>query len=186
MNVTIYMWPYDILYVNEARGAIKISGWIDLVPAPVSVCPCRKCGRGSVQRWKDPFLTWDPADYGGVENTHLPSKAVWLPIVDLFYSKEDVKVAQRCIECPVRTDYKGPTPTLALPFSSRLFTGTSCRERPAGVLLQLQLPLQHQRQVGRRREAGGGKCGRGKGAGTSRSTISGARWSWPTGTWTTR
>lgn len=48
VNVTVYMWPYDILDVviivfaliatnifylfsNEAAGAIRISGWIDMV-----------------------------------------------------------------------------------------------------------------------------------------------------------
>ena len=30
VNVSLYMWPYDILYIKEAQGSIKISGWLDM------------------------------------------------------------------------------------------------------------------------------------------------------------
>ncbi|KAL4648722.1 5-hydroxytryptamine receptor 3A-like [Arapaima gigas] len=38
--------------------------------AAVSLC---------VQRWRDEFLSWDPADYGGMKQVTLPASWVWTP-----------------------------------------------------------------------------------------------------------
>ena len=37
-----------------------------------------------LQIWRDPKLTWDPIDYGGLERISVPSHMVWLPDIVLF------------------------------------------------------------------------------------------------------
>ena len=32
-----------------------------------------------LQYWKDDFLTWNPADYGGIARIVVPPQLVWLP-----------------------------------------------------------------------------------------------------------
>jgi nicotinic acetylcholine receptor len=34
--------------------------------------------------WNNPFLTWDPAEYGGIESVHANHKHFWVPDVTLF------------------------------------------------------------------------------------------------------
>lgn len=36
-----------------------------------------------LQCWRDEFLWWDPANYGGVESVVLPEEYVWLPDMNL-------------------------------------------------------------------------------------------------------
>lgn len=31
------------------------------------------------QRWVDEYMTWDPADYNGLEEIRVPSDLLWLP-----------------------------------------------------------------------------------------------------------
>ncbi|XP_048587538.1 neuronal acetylcholine receptor subunit alpha-7 isoform X2 [Nematostella vectensis] len=38
----------------------------------------------TTQNWKDPFLTWDPSDYGGIEEINVTPTMVWLPIIILY------------------------------------------------------------------------------------------------------
>uniref|UniRef100_A0A914XA54 Uncharacterized protein n=1 Tax=Plectus sambesii TaxID=2011161 RepID=A0A914XA54_9BILA len=86
INVTVYMWPYDILDV--AAGAVKISGWFDM-------------------RWKDPYLQWDPNQFGGINEMFIARNQIWLPEIDIFYSKDGTGVADRCKDCPVRVTNEG-------------------------------------------------------------------------------
>jgi len=32
-----------------------------------------------IEHWKDEFLTWNPADYGGITRIIVPPQLVWLP-----------------------------------------------------------------------------------------------------------
>ena len=34
--------------------------------------------------WNNPFLTWDPAEYGGIESVHANNDLFWVPDVALF------------------------------------------------------------------------------------------------------
>lgn len=89
VNVSLYMWPYDILYIKEAQGSIKISGWLDMY-------------------WTDHFLKWDPDEWGGIATIPLGADHVWLPGVDIFYTKEDVHKSILCgPNCYVRVNYTG-------------------------------------------------------------------------------
>ena len=36
------------------------------------------------QEWTDDALSWDPADYGGVDMLYVPSKEVWHPDIVLY------------------------------------------------------------------------------------------------------
>ena len=36
------------------------------------------------QMWKNPFLTWDPDDYGGLMSINVDSKIVWKPDIVLY------------------------------------------------------------------------------------------------------
>lgn len=44
-----------------------------------------------VIEWKDEFLQWDPADYGGIDLYHFPQEDVWKPDVALKNSAEKYK-----------------------------------------------------------------------------------------------
>ena len=39
---------------------------------------------GLFQTWNDKYLTWDPAEYGGVESLRVDSDDIWLPDVMLY------------------------------------------------------------------------------------------------------
>lgn len=36
------------------------------------------------QEWKDEKLTWDPADYNGLEVMRIPCRKIWLPDIVLY------------------------------------------------------------------------------------------------------
>ncbi|XP_015748917.1 PREDICTED: neuronal acetylcholine receptor subunit beta-3-like [Acropora digitifera] len=36
------------------------------------------------QKWKDPFLTWDPRHYEGISKINVEPTLVWLPVVILY------------------------------------------------------------------------------------------------------
>ena len=37
-----------------------------------------------LQEWKDDFLTWDPADYEGLQSIRLPVNDIWSPDLVLY------------------------------------------------------------------------------------------------------
>ncbi|CAF4828162.1 unnamed protein product [Pieris macdunnoughi] len=41
--------------------------------------------RPVINKWQDYKLTWDPADYGGVEMLYVPSEHIWLPDKVLYW-----------------------------------------------------------------------------------------------------
>ena len=38
-----------------------------------------QCMYRVLQQWDDEFLTWNPSEYGGVEDITVAQKSVWLP-----------------------------------------------------------------------------------------------------------
>ena len=64
MNITGFTYsPYDVRKVNEAEQWIEV--WSVLY-----------------YRWKDPHLSWNPAEYGGTEEVFIPTEKVWHPIFE--------------------------------------------------------------------------------------------------------
>lgn len=41
-------------------------------------------GTDCLQKWVDEFISWDPADYGGLETVRVATKSVWVPDVILI------------------------------------------------------------------------------------------------------
>jgi len=39
--------------------------------------------------WKDHFLQWNPANYGGIDSIRMPAKDIWTPDIALFNSHEN-------------------------------------------------------------------------------------------------
>ena len=37
-----------------------------------------------MQYWQDDFFTWDPSDYGGLDNLHMRAEKIWLPDITLY------------------------------------------------------------------------------------------------------
>ncbi|XP_025091482.1 neuronal acetylcholine receptor subunit alpha-6-like [Pomacea canaliculata] len=59
-NVTMYVNVVAVNEVDEGTQVLIHTSVFDL-------------------RWRDEFLTWDPAQYGGVDKMELPADRVWLP-----------------------------------------------------------------------------------------------------------
>jgi len=36
------------------------------------------------QRWKDMLMTWDPENFGGVDNVRVPARRIWTPDIVLY------------------------------------------------------------------------------------------------------
>jgi len=36
------------------------------------------------QIWKDVLLTWDPSNFGGVNNVRVPASSIWTPDIVLY------------------------------------------------------------------------------------------------------
>ncbi|XP_077995738.1 neuronal acetylcholine receptor subunit alpha-10-like [Glandiceps talaboti] len=58
------MTPIQILNIDEMNQIISMKTWMS-------------------QIWKDEFLSWDPADFGGVEEIRVPITEVWQPDITL-------------------------------------------------------------------------------------------------------
>lgn len=68
LSVTFSMWLLQILDVDEKNQVLNTCQWIQQV-------------------WYDNELSWDPADYDGIELIELPDNTIWHPDIALF---EDV------------------------------------------------------------------------------------------------
>uniref|UniRef100_A0A183TVV7 Neur_chan_LBD domain-containing protein n=1 Tax=Toxocara canis TaxID=6265 RepID=A0A183TVV7_TOXCA len=67
VNVTFSMNLYQIVEINEPQQYVLISVWI-------------------IERWDDRMLWWDPLNYSGTIEVHLPCENVWLPDTTLYNS----------------------------------------------------------------------------------------------------
>lgn len=62
MNVTLQLHLVAITNFDEVSENLSFTAWLDLV-------------------WHDPFLAWDPIQYGGSVSIHPPAHQVWRPNV---------------------------------------------------------------------------------------------------------
>lgn len=61
-----------------------------------------------MQRWHDRNLVWRPEDFGGINETFLTRDQIWLPEIDIYYSKtEFVTRSWECTTCTVRLTNDG-------------------------------------------------------------------------------
>lgn len=60
---------------NRTQNCGGKGTWITAPPAGAA---------SRVQVWEDVRLRWDPRDYGGVSDLHVPASSIWLPDVVLF------------------------------------------------------------------------------------------------------
>ena len=59
-------------------------------------------------RWTDANLRWDPRDFNGLNDTFVERSQIWMPEIDLYYSKtEDVPKSWECQHCPVHLESSG-------------------------------------------------------------------------------
>lgn len=65
VNVGFSMTLVQIVDVDEKGETLKINVWTE-------------------QKWKDPFLTWDPRHYEGISKINVEPTLVWLPVVILY------------------------------------------------------------------------------------------------------
>ncbi|XP_070570320.1 acetylcholine receptor subunit alpha-like isoform X2 [Ptychodera flava] len=69
-NVTMTLVLATIIDMDERNQALKSNMWVTL-------------------EWHDEFISWNPEDYGGIENFKVPSHDVWLPDVVLYNNADD-------------------------------------------------------------------------------------------------
>ncbi|CAH1788003.1 unnamed protein product [Owenia fusiformis] len=55
----------------------------------VEITQTLTCAIWAVLRWKDEFLTWDPADYDGLDLLIVPSDTIWTPDITLYNSVDE-------------------------------------------------------------------------------------------------
>nr|KAG5709554.1 hypothetical protein BaRGS_001604 [Batillaria attramentaria] len=58
--VTLTFFPMDILALHEREQRFTISGWFYVT-------------------WRDPHLTWNASDYGGIKKVYVAHKKIWKP-----------------------------------------------------------------------------------------------------------
>ena len=66
------MFLLSIHELDEVSETLKTTGYLEI-------------------SWKDDFLRWTPANFGGIQYTFLPQDDVWKPDVALKNSMEDYK-----------------------------------------------------------------------------------------------
>lgn len=64
------LYPYDVIGT--------VTSCLDLTQS----CPLSHCLL--TQEWYDYKLSWDAAEYGGVDRLYVPSKEIWLPDIVLY------------------------------------------------------------------------------------------------------
>ena len=56
----------SLLYFQDEKNQVLVTNvWLD-------------------QEWNDMFMTWDPAEYEGIQMLRLPCHKIWLPDVILY------------------------------------------------------------------------------------------------------
>ncbi|XP_028410151.1 neuronal acetylcholine receptor subunit alpha-9-like [Dendronephthya gigantea] len=65
VNVKIRIQLRQIATVDEKNQAVRLTVWLRF-------------------DWNNPFLTWDPANYSGIESVHASNEFFWIPDVALF------------------------------------------------------------------------------------------------------
>ncbi|CAI4228710.1 unnamed protein product [Auanema sp. JU1783] len=54
-----------LIDVDEVNQVLTTSLWLEI-------------------QWKDRKLVWNPKDYGGIDNIHIPSDQIWIPDIVLY------------------------------------------------------------------------------------------------------
>lgn len=70
VQVSLGITLTQIFDVDEKNQVLTTNVWLD-------------------QEWKDEKLTWDPADYNGLEVMRIPCRKIWLPDIVLYNSASD-------------------------------------------------------------------------------------------------
>ena len=78
LTVTVQFWLKQILKVDERDQTIKCYLWLELY-------------------WTDELLKWDPSDYGGLDQIHVPSHKIWRPDV-LVYNNAQLNIEDNELE----------------------------------------------------------------------------------------
>ena len=65
VNVNVKIYLRQITKVDVKHQAIRLTVWLRF-------------------NWNNPFLTWNPAEYGGIETVHVDHELFWVPDVALF------------------------------------------------------------------------------------------------------
>jgi hypothetical protein len=50
---------------DEVNQALRLNVWLRLY-------------------WNNPYLTWDPADYGNITSVHLDNALLWTPDISMY------------------------------------------------------------------------------------------------------
>ncbi|XP_060072690.1 acetylcholine receptor subunit alpha-like [Ylistrum balloti] len=81
---------YPVYYLNETL-TVDLSMFLLSIQDFDEVAGVITLNGGLLQSWADFRLTWNPSDYGGIEDIFLNSSVVWKPHVILVSSAEDLK-----------------------------------------------------------------------------------------------
>ncbi|KAI6186783.1 Acr-18 [Aphelenchoides besseyi] len=87
LTVTVQFWLKQILKIDEGDQTIKIYLWLELY-------------------WTDELLTWNPADFGGLDQIHVPTHKLWKPDL-VIYNNAQMNVEQNELETNAIVNSRG-------------------------------------------------------------------------------
>ena len=73
VDVNVGMFFYSLLGVNEVEGLFEISFWLRL-------------------SWRDPTITWNKTEHGGITDTVADPNLIWTPDFIIYKSADDTQV----------------------------------------------------------------------------------------------
>merc|ERR1719158_1718144 len=65
VKVTFGLTAQQLMWVDEEEQTMKLNTWWNV-------------------EWKDPFLSWDEDEYGGVHDVRLETEEIWLPDIECY------------------------------------------------------------------------------------------------------
>uniref|UniRef100_A0AC34PYT4 Neurotransmitter-gated ion-channel ligand-binding domain-containing protein n=1 Tax=Panagrolaimus sp. JU765 TaxID=591449 RepID=A0AC34PYT4_9BILA len=87
LKVAMQFWLKQILKIKEKDQTVLVYCWLELY-------------------WKDEFLTWNPAEFGGVEKIHVPASRLWKPDI-LVYNNANMNVKDNELDTFAIVNHRG-------------------------------------------------------------------------------
>lgn len=87
LKVAMQFWLKQILKIKEKDQTVLVYCWLELY-------------------WRDEFLFWNPAEYGGIDKIHVPAAKLWKPDI-LVYNNANMNVEENELDTYAIINYKG-------------------------------------------------------------------------------
>uniref|UniRef100_A0AC35GMB4 Uncharacterized protein n=1 Tax=Panagrolaimus sp. PS1159 TaxID=55785 RepID=A0AC35GMB4_9BILA len=86
-NVTVQLYFKQIQKISESDQILTLYCWLE-------------------EYWKDEYLTWDPQEFGGVKELHVPAEIIWRPDL-LVYNNANMNVKENELQTNALINFDG-------------------------------------------------------------------------------